>query len=232
VSPFGPTPLFTILGVPMNEQQDTALVGWVKLLNPRLLRSNLIGASLFLVAYELLRDSVIDQIRSFVSLGDDDCGPRISPEYKQDVLCRHTSQLRASLLWLKDRHAVDDADIALVDQIERHRNELAHELPKFLLTAGAEINAELLMSVARLVAKIDRWWIREVHVPSNAEFDEMNIDEVPDSEIHSGNMIVLQLLIQIATEPEEDSLKRFEEFIAAVETHGSLSRSGVGHAER
>jgi hypothetical protein len=103
--------------------------------------------------------------------------------------------------------ALDDADIELVNAIRKHRNELAHDLPKFITTADADINIRLLESIYKLVTKIDRWWIREVEIPANSDFDAQ---EVIDSNIQSGNMLFIQMMIQIAT--GEDSSVFWNEF--------------------
>ena len=69
-----------------------------------------------------------------ISLGED---------YETKVLCLDKSPLRASLLWLKNMSVIDDPDIAEIDRIREHRNELAHDLPKFLAKAEAETNTQL-----------------------------------------------------------------------------------------
>jgi hypothetical protein len=103
--------------------------------------------------------------------------------------------------------ALSDSDIALVDKIREHRNELAHELPKFLGTADAEINVQLLSEIYDLVAKIDRWWIREVEMTINPDFDGR---EVADEDIISGNMMAIHLMVRVAT--GDDSAALWEEF--------------------
>lgn len=40
--------------------------------------------------------------------------------------------------------AIGDTDIELVDEIHKHRNELAHDLPKFIATVDTESNVNLL----------------------------------------------------------------------------------------
>jgi hypothetical protein len=191
----------------MSEQWDRANQGWAKFLNPEALRGNLIVASIFLAAYERLRTSVIDRIRAFFTHGFDENGPIVSEEYKSDVLTLDKSPLRASLFWLQKMSAIDETDIARVDRVREHRNELAHDLPRFIATADAEINIHLLEVIYDLVAKIDRWWVREVEIPTNPDFDGQ---EVNDSDIQSGNMLFIQMMIQIAT--GKDSGAYWEEF--------------------
>ena len=52
----------------MGRQKKDPFLHWAKFLNPESLKSNLIAASLFLAAYETLRASAIEQIRSFLTI--------------------------------------------------------------------------------------------------------------------------------------------------------------------
>ncbi|MEA5451279.1 hypothetical protein VB780_22045 [Leptolyngbya sp. CCNP1308] len=191
----------------MNTPKDQAYRSLAKFLNPESLRGNLIAASIFLTAYELLRTSIIDRIRNFFTYEFNEHRGVISEDYKCKVLSLDKSLLRASLLWLKEMSAIDDTDIELVDEMRKHRNELAHNLPKFISTADAEININLLGSIYELLTKIDRWWIKEVEIPTNPDFDDQ---EVADDEIQSGTMLCMQMMLRIAT--DENASVFWDEF--------------------
>ena len=72
--------------------------------------------------------------------------------------------------------------------------------------ADAEINTNFLRAIYELVTKIDRWWIKEVDIPANSDFD----GEVSDADIQSGTMIFIQMMLRIAT--GEDSSVFWDEF--------------------
>ena len=191
----------------MDKRKEEAHRSWAKFINPEFLRGNLIAASIFLAAYETLRASIIDRIQDFFTTGFDESGWIISEDYKNKVLSLDKSPLRASLLWLKEMSVISDADIELVQAIREHRNELAHDLPKLIATADADININLLDSIYDLITKIDRWWIREVDLPTDPDFYGR---EVPDNDILSGNMLFLQIMIRTAT--DENASDLWEEF--------------------
>ncbi len=191
----------------MNEHRDRALRGWAKLLNPEALRGNLVAASLFLAAYQVLKSSAIEGVRSFYSNEFKDGQWVPGENYRTKCLALDKSTLRASLLWLRQAAALDDADLALVDRIREHRNELAHELLRFLGTADAEVNVQLLAGIYELVAKIDRWWIREVEMATDPDFDGR---QAADEDIASGNMLAIQVMLRVAT--GEDSGAFWAEF--------------------
>jgi|688.fasta_scaffold270646_3 hypothetical protein len=200
----------------MNENQQKAFDSWAKFLNPEVLKSNLIAASLFLAAFEALRSSVISPIRDFYSCGFDQYGPIVDPEYQTKVLSLDKSPLRASLLWLKDREVISSGDMLLVDRIRKHRNQLAHELMKYVATSDCEIDGELIVSIYELVAKIDRWWILNVEVPTNPDFDGYDVYE---SGVQSGNMIFLKLMIDIVT-GHESANEVYASFMGSVREMG------------
>jgi hypothetical protein len=191
----------------MDNQKKQAFRDWEKFLNPEALQGNLITASIFLAAYEILRASIIDRIRDFFTRGFDENGLIINESYRNEVLSLDRSPLRASLLWLKESSAIGNAEIELVNAIREHRNELAHDLPKFIATADAEINIRLLGSIYDLVTQIDRWWIQEVEIPINSDFDGQ---EVNNKDIQSGNMLFLQIMIRTVT--GEDFSAMWNEF--------------------
>jgi hypothetical protein len=108
---------------------------WERFLNPETLRSNLIVASIFLAAHEILRQSIIERIRDFFTTGFDSSGFIVDPKYQAEVLSKNRSPIYASLEWLKESHAIDEADVAAFDRIRQTRNEIAHEITQ-MLTRG------------------------------------------------------------------------------------------------
>src|ERR1017187_8409934 len=78
---------------------------WEECLTPEILRNKLISASLYLAAFEMLKDSVVGRLRSFYTFGYDKNGDRIDPQYEQRVLNRNRSTLYASLSWLAESTA-------------------------------------------------------------------------------------------------------------------------------
>lgn len=192
----------------MSDQRDKAVRGWAKFLNPATLRGNLIAASIFIAAYQTFRANVVDRLQGFFTNGFDASGPIIDLEYKSKVLSLDKSPLRATLLWLKGMSAIDDADVANADRVREHRNALAHKLQDFLLAANSEIDLGLLEILCKLVAKIDRWWIREVEMTTNPDLEDQQ--DVADEDITSGTMFFLSLMLRIAV--GDDSAAYWEDF--------------------
>ncbi|MDM4014890.1 hypothetical protein [Roseiconus lacunae] len=191
--------------------RDRVQQSWEKFLDPGTLRSNLIACSLFIVAWETFCRTSIDNLHGFYNFGvDPELGE--SENYRSRVLDRHKSRLMASLLWFQEMGAIDQDDLNLVKRIKDHRNEIAHELPKYLCQAGHEIDVELFGKLTDLISKIGRWWVMEIEVPTNSDFDGVEIDP---EEVQSGDMWFLGMLLQVATGDEEEASKLYQQFTEA-----------------
>ena len=177
----------------MNEKHDRISESWLKFLDPEELKSNLQTASLFLTAWELLKDAIIDYPRQFFSNTFKNGIWVPSQEYENEVLSKHNKILIASYLWFKELNIIDDNDIDSIKKIVDHRNDIVHELPKYLSDSNFEINISLFRKIFELITKIDTWWIINYEAAINPEYDRIEIDE---SDVISGRMISLYLMLE------------------------------------
>jgi len=175
---------------------------WGKFLNPATLRTNLIAISLFITAFETFKASVIAKPESFFCIGFDENGLTISERYRSEVLSLSKSKLYASLLWLLDIEAIEQADIDAFNLVRAHRNELAHEPFAFLATHGRELDLSHFQTLLDLLRKIEKWWFLNVELATDPE---MLPDGADPEEVIPGPIWSLQLLLDIAlgNEPSE-----------------------------
>lgn len=89
---------------------------WERFLNPDVLRPHLIVTSVYIFAYEILKDSIIGRIRDFFCNGFNEKGDIIDPKYQTEVLSLNKSPAYASLEWLKGMNAIDQNDITNFDK--------------------------------------------------------------------------------------------------------------------
>lgn len=183
---------------------------WERFLNPETLRSNLIVSSIFLSAYEILKQSIIERIRDFYTTGFDSSGMIVDPKYETEVLTRNRSPVYASLAWLKDSHAIDEADITAFDEIRKTRNTIAHEIPQMLTRGIPDDYLTRFHEMVDLLAKIEKWWIVNVEIPTDPDFDGKEIDE---EGIMPGPVITIRLLLDIALGSEQESKYYVDEFL-------------------
>jgi hypothetical protein len=183
---------------------------WEEFLNPDVVRPVLISASIYIAGFEALTDAIIGRIRDFFSYGFDEAGDKISPKYQSDVLSRNKSPVYASLDWLKEMHAIDDADMEVFERIKNSRNYLAHQLFSMIGSESTPPNfAEHFQEMVSLLCKIEVWWIKEVEIPTNPDFEGK---EISQDGIVPGSVLGLQLLCDIALGDEKKSRFYFEKF--------------------
>lgn len=189
---------------------DDIRVSWERFLNPEILRTNLIVASLFITAFEMLKDSIIGHIRDFFTNGFNENGWIIDDKYKTEVLSKNKSPLYASLAWLKDMNVIDDNDIEKFNKVKDCRNELSHEIVNFVSKGPKNDPLPLFSEMIDLLHKIEKWWILNVEIPTNPDLDGREIDE---EGIVPGQIMTLRLLLDIALGTENESKFYYNEFI-------------------
>ncbi|OZY85705.1 hypothetical protein CBP51_01230 [Cellvibrio mixtus] len=169
---------------------------WEDTLNPEIMRERLISISMYITAFELLRETIIDNIRSFYAEGYDQSGPIIGKDYQDEVLARNKSEIYASLDWLVEHEAIDIKDIESFEKIKKVRNRLAHEL-LHVFTRGETFNlVEEFNPLIELLRKIGVWWVVNVEIPTNPDYDGQEIDE---SGIVPGGILSLQIMLEVVS---------------------------------
>lgn len=173
---------------------------WEYFLNPKNLRQNLISFALFITNFEMLKSAVVDRIRDFYSIGFDDSGDRHSPNYERRVLSRHRKVTQASLLWLQELGAIDDADIAVFRKLADVRNDLAHEMLN-VLSGQKDIDLQARFAeLLGLLKKVEVWWVVNVEIATDPAMAEREIDE---DGIVPGSLMISQILMDVALGDDE-----------------------------
>ena len=153
-------------------------------------------ATMFITAFEILKESIVDDIRGFYTTGFHERELTVEPEYQSKVLSRNKSPLYASLEWLREMDAINDEDLATFEKLKSTRNVLSHQL--FAVVTGqvkSEHETQFDVLVA-LLRKIGVWWVVNVELAINTDFDDQEIDE---DGIVPGALLSLQMLIQVAS---------------------------------
>lgn len=184
---------------------------WERALHPETLRANIITASIFSMAFEMLKSSIIEKIEGFFTNGFDESGANVCPEYKEKVLSLNKSRLYASLKWLQSMKAIDDKDLEVFEHIKRCRNTLAHEMLTFA-SSGVEFDvAKAFEEMIELLRKIEIWWFEnlDMAIDPDAYSEDLDLEQVIPGPVWS-----LQMLIDVALGPEEEARKYYDHFVA------------------
>lgn len=170
---------------------------WEKFIDPQIMQDRLISSSLFIAAFESLKNSIVNRVKQFYQAGFGIGGDKLDPEYKTEVLARNSSLLYASLDWLKEHEAIDQNDIMCFDKVKLCRNRLSHTLFSMIGEDDMpDIKTQFEMLIA-LLRKVEVWWVVNVEIPCNPDFD--NITEIDEDEIHPGPVWLMQMMVDIAT---------------------------------
>jgi hypothetical protein len=138
---------------------------------------------------------LVERIRDFFTLSLGEGEEKTVGEQYNEVKQLHRNILVASCLWLQQNGTISSDDVAEIDAIRRHRNQIAHGLPQFLGDVDQEISLDLLRNILCLLRKVEIWWARNVDLAVNPDFDNAN---VADEDIHPGRVLVLNEIMRVA----------------------------------
>ena len=179
----------------MSTMSDTT-EQWERFLAPEVVRERLFNASLFITAFELLKDSIIGRLRDFYCIGFDENGPTISESYEARVLSRNKNVLYASLDWLRESDVIDAEDMAAFERIRLARNGIAHKLPALVFQGDDHEVGKRFPEAFALLKKIEVWWVMNLEIPTNPDYDGKEIDE---SGVVPGPVWMFQLMMEVAS---------------------------------
>ncbi len=168
-------------------------------LNPDLLKHYLQAGGIYLAAYEMFKSSLVGRPHDFYLSGMENGKEKISHDYQTEVLTLDRKHIyRASALWWQKQGVLTDTDVDLAVSIREHRDEIAHNIPRFLNTSEGIIRLNLLEIMYTFLSKIDQWWIREVEIFSISDFDNRGLTQEDLDGVIGGNMVFLSLITPIA----------------------------------
>lgn len=173
-------------------------IRWEAFLNPDVVRPTITMVSIYITAFEILKDTLINRVREFYSFThqyrEDD--PGIEARYNSDVLSLNKSLVFASLSWLTSMQAIDHNDIATFERVKSCRNEVAHELPRIVSTGRLPLDfVDCLKEMIALLQKVETWWIINFEIPTDPDLDDK---EIIETGIVPGPVFWLQLMSEVA----------------------------------
>ncbi len=152
-------------------------------------------ATMFITTFEILRNSIVDRIRDFYSIGWSEEDSTVSGEYGAKVLARNKNAVYASLNWLLEHQAIDDEDIKTFEILKKTRNLLAHQLFAVVTGQAESSHTDQFQVLVELLRKIEVWWVINVEIPINPDYADA---EVAEEGIVPGAILSLQMLLEVA----------------------------------
>jgi hypothetical protein len=126
-------------------------------LPPNELTRRLTYAGFVLVGFELVKSMIVGPIKAFYA--DTTFGKGMPfKSYREDVLTRHSNEFEACLLYLRDfMEAIDSDDMDTIQELRKHRNELAHDLVASLPALAVHGYEPLWQKVNRTLFKLSNY---------------------------------------------------------------------------
>ena len=194
---------------------------WKNLFDRDILKESVNIIALYITMYELLEDTIISRPKDFFTVIE--YGERAKQQYEEHVLslfeksacpgiATRNKELIASLLWFKQMKAIDDEDIQVFAKLRTTRNEVTHKMLQVIADGGSKYLMQL-MELYKLFCKVERWWILEIEVPIGGEIPPDH--EIKEDEVMSGNMIILNAMIDILANDSNANYKEVCEAIGA-----------------
>ncbi len=130
---------------------------------------------LILVAYELVKSLIVRPIKFFyMDMTFSEGSPFKS--YEEDVLFRHKNEFEACLLYLRDfMEAIDSDDVLTIQELRKHRNDLAHNIAHKLQTQEIEQDIFLLEKVSKALFKLSNHQMY-IDIGADPKFQNKGID--------------------------------------------------------
>lgn len=180
-------------------------------------RKELMAASLFIMTYECLKDFVESKFQGFFTDGFEtrkdgavadifssswlDQKQKQEARYKElskslaDIEMGRITLFQAGCAWFHEMEAITDDDLTQIIYLSKLRNELAHELYKWLFDDSApQIESTIVNAPMGLYFKISRWWVKDIEASIAPEDYENYSEEDMSSAASLQAYILLQLI--------------------------------------
>ena len=130
---------------------------------------------LILVSFELVKSLIVGPIKVFYWNATFAEGMPFK-SYEEDVLFRHKDEFEASLLYLRDfMKAIDSDDILVIQELRKHRNDLAHNIAHKLQAQEIERDVFLMERVSKTLFKLSNYQTY-MEIGADPEFQKKEID--------------------------------------------------------
>ena len=181
---------------------------WCNILDEDKLKLNVNFAAMFVLNFECLKDYIVSQIRNLyldsIHFEEGKIIYKESKQYKDQVRTLDKNIENASLKWFIQEGAITQDDFEIYQKIRKRRNDIIHEFLKNLDEGFSESDVVLFNKMITIYAKIDKWWINEIEIPTSVE--EVPVDYDRD-DVCGGQAIVLSIINSIILENKGNEYK-------------------------
>jgi hypothetical protein len=190
-----------------------------KILDKERIRINLLLASLYLSAFEILKNSIIEGTYEFLvdeeEISDEEANKWqevLDPAVVLASQKRYREELREyervvgvlpgqrdrlglipSCQWLQGMNVLTEDEVDEIRNIRDHRNEIAHELPDLLVGQGLEIDIDRFQRIRELLVKVDTFRARSTLLFEVGTLEEIDARDL--KAVMSGGALILEVIV-------------------------------------
>jgi hypothetical protein len=162
-------------------------------LEPENSRRLLSLAGLYLVAYELVRTTVLHGVQGFFTHEwDAQRGFIVSEAYGTDVMAGQRYELEGCLAWLVKMSALTEEEAAVVGRLRSERNKIAHQIAAVIGDPTFEFDLQPLLDAHRVLKRVAVFF-GGITVDTDPEFDSQEVDY---EDIESGASLLYSHALQ------------------------------------
>ena len=189
--------------------QEKHFKDWMKFLDESEVKFQLITASLYLTAYDLLIDTIVRKIEEFYTDGFDENGFIISDKYKTQVRGIYKKDIvLASTKWLVQNKVITESESERIKIFKAHRNVLAHELTKMISDSDANTKTEFIAEIRDIYFKVQKWWFVEFECQINPDLSHLDTDKLNYNEVLMMQMLPMDYMVNIVTDEIQKRAER------------------------
>lgn len=185
-------------------------------LRPDVIRGTLAFAGLYQVTHEMIKHTVLIKVREFFCSdlnldGSDSMTVEENERYRCSVLALAENRFRASLLWLVKNDAITQIQADRLELVRGHRDDLVHELIKYLIDPDEDPDVDLLVDAIATLKDLHRFWINvELSTGGFFRSDGSDVGDVEADEVVPLSMMVLQQCLDAYLEGMASAIPRKE----------------------
>lgn len=183
---------------------------WIEFLDPKIFKDNLLGCSVYIAIYEQFSEHVVSQLKYFYWNGHNKGKDTFSPKYKSEVLSLDKNLMNATLKWFINNKVISIEEYSNFQELRKYRNMLTHEMMKSIFEGLSDNYYTNFNNLIDLQIKIDRWWLIEIEIPTNSNYDHIEIDI---DNAMTGSQIMFKLIGDLLSDNEKTSNYYKDEFI-------------------
>ncbi len=181
--------------------------------------------SLYVLVYENFTEDIINKVKEIYRVGETpfpnkdanekkynseivEAGKKISKCKKTD--CGTGPTRIGSFKYFELHGVISTQEYDKIRDIVNTRNKIVHGMSEMLFKEYPNGFFELFKEMIRIYHKICVWWITEIDMPTSGNFTPEEIDNIPENEIQSGNIMFIMMLEDIVIHGSSD----YSEYVA------------------